>query len=54
MRESTRPARERIIATEVLKLELRQARERSRRTAAVEGLPVKEGLLWSSRRGAPR
>jgi hypothetical protein len=38
MHGSTRPARERIITTEVRKLEMRQARERSRRAAADQDL----------------
>jgi hypothetical protein len=54
MRESTRPARERIIAAEVHKLERRQALERSRRTAADQDLPVKAGSPRMSGRDAPR
>jgi hypothetical protein len=54
MRESTRPARERIITMEVLKLERRQALERSRRTAAEQDLAVREGLRWAGGRDAPR
>jgi hypothetical protein len=54
MPESTRPARERIIAREVHKLELRKALERSRRTGADQDLPVKDRVLWPSGPDAPR
>jgi hypothetical protein len=42
MHESARKARERIIATEVLKLERRQARARSRRPPHAESSPPKK------------